>query len=824
MIKNESKINKNLKEYDIWQTQISITQKPIPFSPDPSFSDLDYQGPEKLRSFLYDPFGVNVDLPYTFGLELTASTSLKWTFFTTHLFEKEALKDGYAWLSNLKSKFIGLDGEVKAVLVSKHVLKKQHSLILSEIVIPKGLISYRINILDKFVNLFYNKGNTKVHLYLFWRRETPDTLNRQPDLYNLRTFIGYDIDGLSDNDITKLEGKIQDLFIDIENFHGDRAEIIRNPSISWYDIATCRVFFRDETYWSYSKRVLNFDFPENIPFMQLPILEDENVSYNHINDEYIQKSFTTGRHIQNGVITSTDLYIPLDYLPENMAIFGNPGTGKTTYLANSIKEIQRKTKKKVGILILGCEKEIQEKYYDCDRIIRFYDRRFQVPYWTPGKDARQSIQEMATYLCASMGLKNNVERIIFGVGIEIYEKYNGLPRDLKKFLILIRDYIIAHPYAKELQTNLLQALNHRIKLYEDSYLRYVFQLIQGPPKWLRQWLSGETIFLDIHLCDKFSKILIVNAIFQLIKAYMSDELEQKLKYIIVIDEAHSIFQKPDTLNPDDDEFIQKIQFKKVASKYFGESRAKGLCLIIADQTPTDLFSAVVSLPRIKIIFGLSTPYNKCVSENPNEQTLVRNLKKGFALVISGPTAEKYLVKTRELPKLHFKNKEYKNEQEQRYEENKDIILKNILDDENFLIFDDKRISCYAWNFLRRKYSEFKNNNMIKSAYKLAYALNFYRINIVVSPLFKLYAKDSWSIFDYVDQIYEFTLKEKISPFNEEIFVEFNNISEMHKNFMSGEGVKEKLLFVQKVFDETFKEICRVLNSYSIKENKETCPN
>jgi len=47
---------------------------------------------------------------------------------------------------------------------------------------------------------------------------------------------------------------------------------------------------------------------------------------------------------------------------------------------------------------------------------------------------------------------------------------------------------------------------------------------------------------------------------------------------------------------------------------------------------------------------------------------------------------------------------------------------------------------------------------------------------------------------------------------------FNNISEMHKNFMSGEGVKEKLLFVEKVFDETFKKICRVLNSHSIKEN------
>lgn len=151
-------------------------------------------------------------------------------------------------------------------------------------------------------------------------------------------------------------------------------------------------------------------------------------------------------------------------------------------------------------------------------------------------------------------------------------------------------------------------------------------------------------------------------------------------------------------------------------------------------------------------------------------------------------------------------------------------MKNILDDENFLIFDDKRINSYAWNFLRRKYSEFKNNNMIKSAYKLAYALNFYRINIVVSPLFKLYAKDSWSIFDYVEQIYEFSLKEKISPLNEEIFVKFKNISEMHKDFMTGEGIKERLQYVQKVFDETFEEILKVLNSYSINKNKEICPN
>ncbi len=184
---------------------------------------------------------------------------------------------------------------------------------------------------------------------------------------------------------------------------------------------------------------------------------------------------------------------------------------------------------------------------------------------------------------------------------------------------------------------------------------------------------------------------------------MNDELEQKLKYIIVIDEAHSIFQKPDTLNPDDDEFIQKIQFKKVASKYFSESRAKGLSLIIADQIPLDLFRAVVSLPQIKIIFGLSTPYSQSVPENSKEGTLLRNLKKGFALVISGSTAEKYLIKTRELPMLHYINKEFKNEQEQRYEENSDVILKKILDDVNFLILDDKRISHYELrNYLKIK--------------------------------------------------------------------------------------------------------------------------
>ena len=660
------------EEILFWQARVIITQKPIPFVPPNELDPEDrfYQDPENIRTFLVDIFGDSVIDPTQYGLEIISSNRLQLIFFMKCESRDEAIERGYVWLSHLQDKFIGLDGIVKAKPIKKQEFLIQKTKKFSEIVLPSGIHRYKVNIIEKFINFFYKKVKPKVQLYLFWQREPQDNIRaEQADVYRMKIFISYDIDALNHDELSEIKGKIKNLYTDIENRKGERAKLIENITIDKLNLYDCNVFNEKDYDWKvYNKWNLNFDIPENIPFPQLPILKDENVRYIDVNRDHIKKSITVGKHIKNGVITKHNLFIPIDYLPENMIICGNPGTGKTTFLSNIIREIREKTEG-VGILILNVAKEGQERWYNYDRIIRFYDNDFQLPYYMPGKYLRKSLQEMASYICASLGLKNVIERIIFRVATGFMEIKGNLPFFLSDFLKAVKNYINKHPYAKELQTNMLRAVENRIRTFEDPYLQNALKLSPELPSWIKEWLEGKTIFLDIKMCDKFSKQLIVNIIFHTIKTITKDYFEQKLRFLIIIDEAHEIFEKPDTRDPDDEEFIQKMQFGKIVSKYFREFRTRRVGIVIIDQTPIDLFDAAVTMPRIKVIFGLDPPHNKCFSEDPEERTIIRKLKKGLAIIISGPTGEKYLVKTKNISISQLTNEVFEIEKKQEEKSN-----------------------------------------------------------------------------------------------------------------------------------------------------------
>ncbi len=86
------------------------------------------------------------------------------------------------------------------------------------------------------------------------------------------------------------------------------------------------------------------------------------------------------------------------------------------------------------------------------------------------------------------------------------------------------------------------------------------------PDWVTSWLDGRNILLDLSMCNKFIKMLIVNAIFQLVRTLTKDSEAEELKYLIVIDEVHAILEKPNTTNSDDADFIMKEQMAKIFSE------------------------------------------------------------------------------------------------------------------------------------------------------------------------------------------------------------------------------------------------------------------
>ena len=153
-----------------WQVKLNITQAPQPFEPKQLLegSVPDYQEPESNRSFLYDPFGTIPSASY--GLKLTANQNIQVEFFTKADSESEGIEIGYAWLSDLKHNFVGMDGTVEIDPTPEDFEDELKSRQLREIVLPEGIIRRKINIFERFIDAFYFDKKNKVDLLILWQR------------------------------------------------------------------------------------------------------------------------------------------------------------------------------------------------------------------------------------------------------------------------------------------------------------------------------------------------------------------------------------------------------------------------------------------------------------------------------------------------------------------------------------------------------------------------------------------------------------------------------------------------------------------------------
>ena len=643
-------------EYRIsfWQTRITITQAPEPFKPKvlpennlPSFHQSD-------RSFLYDPFGG--DSPATYGLELCSNENVELTFFTKAESESEGIEIGSAWLSNLKHRFVGLDGNVVVKPIYTKDLKEQHDRNLLEIILPVGFLTSKINVIERFIKAFYYLKDHFVQLFILWQEE-PRISESQERLnsYNLKFFLNYELNNSDIKEHSNLKGILKFLSMDIETNKGKRASLVKPSDVSLQDILEGNIFNNNK---DFLKQVVqdevNFDFPENLPLPRLPILENENVRYIDINTKFKKRAISIGKHIKEGVITNHITYVPINKLPQDLAIFGKSGSGKTYFLAKFISELSNKAKN-VGILVLNVAKASQEIFYKGFLKIKYSDDDFQIPYFIEGEpeSLNKCLQETATYICASLGLKNVFEKIIYRTKIGFMNLKGALPQSFMDLLRGVERYIINNPYGPEEQANLLQVFRNRMNVFDEQKIQKVLKLMEKLPDWVISWLNGKNIFLDLSMCNKFIKMLIVNAIFQLVRTLTKDNEAEELKYLIVIDEAHAILEKPITTNSDDADFIMKEQMAKIFSELLKEYRSRGVGFVIADQSPARLFDDVVSQPSIKVIFREDYPNNLLFSEDPFERQIFTQLPNRLALVINGATGEKYLIKTLDYTFLNF---------------------------------------------------------------------------------------------------------------------------------------------------------------------------
>ncbi len=632
-----------------WQVRVKVTQAPEPFKVKNGKKEenLQYLEEPEERSFLYDPLGFSSEKSY--GLELTAKNRVNWFFYAKADTELEALKIGHAWRASLIHKFKGLDAIIEARPIDINTLMDGRGDNIKEIVLPEGLLTKKIDILEKFVNIFYLNKHHRVNLYIVWRRNpykinltTPEESN-----YSVRVFVNFNNKFKDMKELSAMEGNLSFLFLEVENQKGEKARIVDSKGISLEYLMCGEVFKNGASLRTrlISKEV-NFDFPENLPLPKVPILKNENVRYLDLTKRYMETAVSVGKHVKNGVETDHATFVPINKLPQHCAIFGKSGSGKTYFLARFIEELRKKLSS-AGILVLNVAKENQERYYKDFLTLKYSDNNFHIPYFAGDQDYnfKRRLQETATYICASLGLKNVFEKIIYRTMVGFMELDKKLPEQFYHLLRGVENYMNKNPYGPEEQSNLMQAFRNRMNTFNEDKILDVLKLSYGIPIWIQNWIRGKNIFLDMSMCSKFVKLLVVNAIFQLVRTITKDFEAEELKNLIVIDEAHAILEKPLTNNSDDADFIMKEQMTKIFSELIKEYRSRGVGFIIADQSPSLLFEDAVSQPSIKVLFRLDYPNNVIFSEDSEERQILTQLPNRLALVFNGATGEKYLIKT-----------------------------------------------------------------------------------------------------------------------------------------------------------------------------------
>ncbi len=467
----------------------------------------------------------------------------------------------------------------------------------------------------------------------------------EEELFKVRIFVNYQVNEKNEREreleLQRIEGRLKSLTMSSRNLK-KAAKLRRVVSGTHGNILRVNLFSGGYI----TPNCVDFDIPEFIPLVKPFVLENENFKY--IPKEITDSNYILlGRHINRGRRTQQKMLVQKNSFAQSVLVAGQQGTGKTYLLAQIVEEFYNKAPD-IGILILNLGKGNQEGFYKTDKVIKFGDEDFRVPYFVKGQYLNRSVQETATYLIASTGLKNIVEKNMVNVMQAFIDKKGKLPRSLKfLFKELIR-YFKLNPYHVKFQTNILRALKNRVlSLLSNPDLQKTINLSDNDeiPQWFTEWRNGKKIFLDFSMCNIYEKRLLTSAIFQLIRNLTPDIELGKLKNIILIDEAHQILEKSVTNNYDDDDYISREQLEKIFNELLREFRSKGMSFILSDQTPSRLFTCVTTLPSLKILFRVGHPCNTTLIGNTKEQDFLMLQKNRQALILNGVSGEKYIIET-----------------------------------------------------------------------------------------------------------------------------------------------------------------------------------
>ncbi|NVM31951.1 MAG: hypothetical protein HWN65_24135 [Candidatus Helarchaeota archaeon] len=576
--------------------------------------------------------------------------------------ETGARRAGYGLLSYLKELYSGLDGTIKVKPVGSIHFKKEIPY-LSELILPSPpYINNQIPLIQKIMNLAESNNSHDIKVHIFWqfkdheahsviRDDTKSTL-RYDFYYNLRIFIEARPifrQGVERNEqLAEFLGYLDYLTTDIKN-RNRHCAVLNEANISAKNLVTMVDLFNrpisidtsiyDSDTKSFSKKMkaIDFSIPPNMPLDKACIVYNENLGI-----PVKEPKILLGYAYRQGVLTKTKKYLHLHDLVHHVFISGLSGVGKSRFIAFLTNQIKNKGTH-VGILVINLVKRGEEGLFNPDIILKKGDLEFRVPYFISDKDIEVICKKVAAYLVSSLGLKNVVLSITKNVLYNTCIK-SGLPKQHPEDVFKeVLEWLKTNPYHPKFNTNIKRAIENRvISLLSSPFMRNILKL--GPvPNWFIEWTKGKNIFIDLSNFTEDGKRLITHAIFQMIRTLLPELRTNELKYVIILDEAHEISEKPKSQSYDDDETVTRHYLEIVFEKVLRALRSRGVCLMLADHLPRNLFEGVYKLPSIKVIFRSDKDFVQFISNYAEEQDALANQKNRRALILDGVNARKFAI-------------------------------------------------------------------------------------------------------------------------------------------------------------------------------------
>jgi len=365
-------------------------------------------------------------------------------------------------------------------------------------------------------------------------------------------------------------------------------------------------------------------------------------------------SIPLGKVLHRGNLLDQTYDIPIDRFCFHTGIYGTTGSGKSNTVKHLLHELYRH-----GIPFLVIDPSTTEMRQLCENNVNlrvftvgdentapFRYNPFDVPSGVPISKHIDGLITCFTAIWPTEGiLVEHIAKIFRRVysitGWDVLENKRGRSILLSDLYMAMEMVVSELEYGPKLNQDFVGALKARFgSIIEDPQVAVILNTLRGLK--ISELLSQPTVIelksLPSSKANLISSLLLVGILEYLGAQHKS--VEQKLKHILVIEEASHLLKRINTGGGIYESHASQQQSINSIVALLREARGYGLGVILLDQLPGELADAAVKLPSITIIHYLKEPRERAIvggQANLNDEQLLHigALEVGEAIVHQG---------------------------------------------------------------------------------------------------------------------------------------------------------------------------------------------